>query len=361
MYLGPGEPTNPALEYVNGRFNRAVEQTTGKEPWQHVVEFVNGREHTVILSLGAGLCAHELAVAQWFTSSFALECMDLSQELLARGAAEAEARGIALRTICQDANVVELEPERYDLVIANNCLHHFLELEHVLHQISQSLRPEGRLFVLDCTARNGMRLWPEALVVADAVWQLLPERLRRELTAPEGDKPVREHIPDFSVTGEGFECIRSQEVLPLVERFFRLEHLVKGYGFARHFVENNFGPNYDVEGEADRQILDLLCDTDLRLVGTGLLRPEYFFAWAEGSQFPAEDFARAAEEFHARPLTEQGEQPEPILPEYQLVALRQEVGSLRWEVECLRKSTSFRLGNFLVSKLRFLRRRRERQ
>lgn len=354
MYLGAGEPTNAALDYMHRRWEATIAEETGKPPWQHVIDFVNGREHTTVLSLGAGACTHELDVAGWFTSSFSLDCLDMNEELLASGRAEGERRGIRVQTIRQDANRMELEAGRYDLVVAFSCLHHLVELEEVYLQVARALRPEGWFFVLDVTARNRMRLWPEALVVADALWELLPARLRRELTAPEGDKPVREQIPDLVAAGEGFECIRSEEVLPLLERFYPLDHLVKGCAFARQFLQADFGPNYDLEVSQDRQILEALWETDQRLVKAGLLRPGYFFAWARRSEASTEEFARAADEFHAR--GPEAVEAERMAPAAELESLRREVERLRWEVEGLRKSTSFRLGKLFVSRLAFLRR-----
>jgi len=118
-------------------------------------------------------------------------------------------------------------------------------------------------------------------------------------------------------------------------------------------VENNFGPNYDLDDPEDRALLDLICDIDLALVNAGLLRPENFFAWTPRSELPAEDFQRAAEESHAR--SPEADEPQSLSPQAELAMLRREVQLLRWELDALRKSTSFRLGRYIVSKLEFLR------
>src|SRR5438132_1573662 len=51
----------------------------------------------------------------------------------------------------------------YDAVIANQALHHVLNLEHIFAEIQKCLKPQGSFIISDIIGRNGNQRWPEAL------------------------------------------------------------------------------------------------------------------------------------------------------------------------------------------------------
>ena len=92
------------------------------------------------------------------------------------------------RTACEldvERNLVFMEGDfnrwtpigRYDVVIANQALHHVLELEHLLDGLKGALRPDGYLLVSDMIGRNGHMRWPEALEIVQA----MEEQIRQDI------------------------------------------------------------------------------------------------------------------------------------------------------------------------------------
>jgi hypothetical protein len=79
----------------------------------------------------------------------------------------------------------------------------------------------------------------------------------------------------------GFECIRSQEIYPLLKKIFRTRIEVPGFAFARRFVDNDFGPNYDLSRPEDRALIDLILELDQLYLERGLLKPESIFMVVE--------------------------------------------------------------------------------
>jgi len=63
----------------------------------------------------------------------------LSMELLGAARNVAQERHLAVRTLVQDVNALELEPGSYDFVICRSSLHHFVELEHVMAEVKRAL------------------------------------------------------------------------------------------------------------------------------------------------------------------------------------------------------------------------------
>ena len=75
--------------------------------------------------------------------------VDLSEDAIkeARRIAQQEALNISYSV--DDLNSIKLEPNSYDLVITQNCLHHVLQLEHLADEIHRTLKPGGLLWVQD--------------------------------------------------------------------------------------------------------------------------------------------------------------------------------------------------------------------
>jgi SAM-dependent methyltransferase len=101
-----------------------------------------------------------------------------------------------------DLNFVELEPCRYDFILCHGILHHLINLEHILEQINLALRPDGLFLVYEYVGENR--------------WQFSEERLRN----------LRQLFPDVAFRAyprrkvDGFESIRSGELLPLMHSYF---------------------------------------------------------------------------------------------------------------------------------------------
>ena len=231
------------------------------------------------LSIGAGNCDMEVQLAAQLRtaglSDFVIDCLDLNPAMIGRGTVDAAARGIgdALSPLVADFN--RWQPEReYDAVIANQALHHVVELENLFAGVRSSLTPEGLFIVSDMIGRNGHRRWPEALELVEKFWQELPERYRYNQQLKQMDI---EYL-DWDCSVEGFEGIRSQDILPLlIERF----HFNFFYAFGNvtdPFIDRSYGPNFDASGEWDRAFIDRVHACDEAGMAEGRLKPTHMLA-----------------------------------------------------------------------------------
>jgi SAM-dependent methyltransferase len=60
-------------------------------------------------------------------------------------------------TISQDLNFASLEPDTYDLIIAEEVLHHIINMDALVTQIARALRPGGYFFVVDYIGEERFR------------------------------------------------------------------------------------------------------------------------------------------------------------------------------------------------------------
>jgi SAM-dependent methyltransferase len=118
-----------------------------------------------------------------------------------------------LETRQEDLNFVTLPAEAYDLVVANSCLHHLVNLEHVAFQINRCLTRDGFFFMQD--------------VVAESRFQFSEEKKRLfeayvDATRTERDPPVPIRWPDREHwTYSPFESVRSGEILEIFGRYLQ--------------------------------------------------------------------------------------------------------------------------------------------
>jgi SAM-dependent methyltransferase len=236
-------------------------------------------ETPVFLSIGSGNCDTEIRVAQLMRmmglSRFVIECLDMNPHMLQRGREMANREGVA-----ENIGFVEGDfnkwraPKPYTGIMANQSLHHVLNLEGLFDEVKRSLDPRGYFITSDMIGRNGHQRWPEALSEVQRFWQELPSdyRYNQQLDRHE------EVYENWDCSQEGFEGIRAQDILPLLlERFdFRLF-----IGFANVvdiFIDRSFGHNFKADQEWDRAFVDRLHAFDEQALKTGTLTPTHMMA-----------------------------------------------------------------------------------
>jgi len=129
-----------------------------------------------------------------------------------------------VRFIRADLNFAELPAAAYDLIWSSGCLHHIVNLEHLLAQIERALRPGGIFAFHDYVGERRRQYSPARLARVNALLDSVPPRFRR------GDlAPVR---PPTGDDLSPFCGMRPTELLPLAAaRFTPLHVATFGYLF----------------------------------------------------------------------------------------------------------------------------------
>ena len=269
------EPAPASWLDMQGRAAMRIRAATGDDMHGHVLSRLRAREGVRMLSLGSGPGGLELQFAREAPST-KIVCIDLNAGLLEKGCAQAASEGLAVEFRQGDLNRILLPPEEFDLVFCHASLHHLLELEHMFHQIKRTLKPRGELIAIDVITRHGYRMWPETRKMIDKIWKTLPAAYRVNHTSYHV-KMVDEKIVDADARRSNMECIRSEDILPLLEAGFETVSYVPYFSLCRRLFDTMYGPNYDLGRALDRAILDWLWALDCHYLDTGVLRPETFF------------------------------------------------------------------------------------
>lgn len=231
------------------------------------------------LSVGAGNCDMEIDLALTLRAAghtnFVIDCLDLNPAMLERGTQAAAERGVSENIAGLQADFNEWHPtSRYDGAVANQALHHVLNLEGLFDQIKASLEPDACFVISDIIGRNGHLRWPEALKIIHEYWQRLPHPYRFNWQL----KRYEAMFEDFDCSGDSFEGIRAQDILPLLLERFHFDKFVAFGNVIDPFVDRSFGHNFDVNREWDRAFIDEVHARDESGIADGTLTPTHMFA-----------------------------------------------------------------------------------
>lgn len=254
-----------------------------------------------IVSIGSGNCDLEVQLAaalqQGGVGNFVIDCLDLNAAMLERGAAMARERGVADKIRPQQGDFNRWRPEReYDIVMANQALHHVLELEHLFGAVHSCLKFDGVFLVSDMIGRNGHMRWPEALEIVHEFWRELPPRYRY-------NHQLRRHeelYDNWDCSTEGFEGIRAQDILPLLVERFHFEMFLAFGNVIDPFVDRAFGHNFSPDAEWDRNFIDRVHQRDEVEMAAGRIKPTHMLAVLTKSRTETKILGSMTPEFAVR-------------------------------------------------------------
>jgi SAM-dependent methyltransferase len=272
----------PCWDLVEKYCDQKIEEVTGVKDGFHGYVASRIKNHPDseihVLTLGAGTMGIEI---DWISRRYQVtkavwHGLDINGELLENGKREAAKDGIRVHPIVQDINRLDLKAEKYHYIIAHASLHHFVELEHIFNECRNHLLPGGEFIVLDICTRNEYYMWEESLDFLNAVFAILPSKFKFNHTLY--DKPTYE--PSYvnrSFLGGGFECIRSEEIIPLLDHCFQRKHYVPFLSIGRRLFDHMFGYNFDLNNSLDLSTINFILNLDDYMIETGKLKPETFF------------------------------------------------------------------------------------
>ena len=227
-----------------------------------------------IVSIGSGNCDLELKISQklvqWGLDNFVFECVDINADMLARGSEAASKAGLAesFRFSRDDFNSWKPSGE-YEIIMANQSLHHVLNLEGLFDSIQKSLLADGVLLVSDMIGRNGHMRWPEAMRALRPFWNELPKEYRKNRLLNRYEKEYINH----DCSDHGFEGIRAQDILPLLIERFNFNFFYPFGNLVFVFIDRPFGHNFDVDADWDKDFIDRVHACDEAGFVNGELKP----------------------------------------------------------------------------------------
>jgi SAM-dependent methyltransferase len=226
------------------------------------------------LSLASGFGIIERALRKADICQFidGIEISEAAVEGARQLASEEGLEGLSYRS--EDLNVAELPPNTYDVVYAHAALHHIFQLEHVLEQISKTLKPDGVFVIYDYVGPSQMQFSKAHLELADMLLQTIPEPyLKYYQYDGYKKKATRLKLADLNAVDPS-EGIRAQEILPLVASRFQIDYLRYVGGTLPLLIFNEIAGNFHHPDPQTDALVDLIIYLDNFLIDAGIL-PSY--------------------------------------------------------------------------------------
>jgi SAM-dependent methyltransferase len=276
----------PIYHYWSNKHLRPKFESLGfSNPDEFYLRYITQTAHSnspsacKILSLGAGNCDTEVRLSQLLRDggieNFIFHCLDINPQMLSRGEQLVQERGLAAHFSFINTDINSWKSEiSYDIIIANHSLHHFVELELLFEKTHKCLQDNGFFLTNDMIGRNGHMRWPEALELVQACWTLLDANHKWNYQL----KRREEVYENWDCSTQGFEGVRSQDILPLLVKMFHFDCFL-GFGNAINvFVDRAFGRNFDVADLKDCYFIDFVSQLDDYFIEVGKFKPTQMVA-----------------------------------------------------------------------------------
>lgn len=225
------------------------------------------------LVLGCGSGWLERALYERGRFGRILAC-DVAPATVKRARREAEKMGISNI----EYRVLDLEHAPlggpYDAIIANDVLHHITDLEGVYGRIHEALAPGGKFLFNEYVGPNRFQYSEERMHLINRYFRLLRDELRRDYTGETLWR--RERLsPARVIADDPTEAVRSEDVLPVARRVFRVEREYPYGGGLLNPLLFGVIPNFRDDVPAHVALLEALCEAEERLSKTGAIEPDF--------------------------------------------------------------------------------------
>jgi SAM-dependent methyltransferase len=242
-------------------------------PWAEWVKQQLGGPALRSLDLGCGAGDRSSAVFRAGASS-SLEGIDISAERIARAVEMADRLGGRGRFTVGDVNTQALPSNHFDLVFSCHSFHHFLNLEHIMEQVHESLTPRG-LFILEEYVGPTQLQWTDhQMALVRSCLALIPPRLRTYRSGILKNEEARP-TPDEVVAVSPFESIRSAEIFPLFNRYFNVVAVKRLGGTVQQLLYNGIIHNFRPDDEDAMRSMESIFRLEDALIDGELLPSDF--------------------------------------------------------------------------------------
>ncbi|MBU1191297.1 MAG: class I SAM-dependent methyltransferase [Gammaproteobacteria bacterium] len=243
--------------------------------WKPLAERIQKTGCRDVISFGSGDAQVEVGVAAGLKregiNDFRFHCVELSPVQIKRAQEFVKKAGLEDNFVFVEAdfNTWVSNEQMFAGAMCHHALHHVLDLEHLIASIRAALHPQGCFVSIDVVGRNGHMRWPEALELIEYIWRFLPEEKRYHHILKTLDK---EYV-NRDCSTQGFEGIRSQDILPILNQNFKFEKFFAFGNLVDVFTSRGYGANYNSNDELDKAFIDFIQYLNDLLIDLGHIKP----------------------------------------------------------------------------------------
>jgi ubiquinone/menaquinone biosynthesis C-methylase UbiE len=235
---------------VKERWNFLITGNSKLEYEDFVIKkFLHPTKKLKMLSLGSGVCSHELKFAELGNFEEIL-CLDLSEVLLNK--AEEIVTKKKLNNIkfkIQNINDYAFPNNYFDIVFFHASLHHFKNLDELLGQkIKKTLKKDGKLIMNEYVGANRLQFPKYQIKAINNSLKILPKKYRKRYKLNLYKNKIYGSGLLRMIVADPSECVESNKIMPTIYKYYSTIFEVNYGGnilmttlkdLAHHFIELN--------------------------------------------------------------------------------------------------------------------------
>ncbi|MCP4971865.1 MAG: class I SAM-dependent methyltransferase [Arcobacter sp.] len=214
---------------VQERWNKLITDNEATEYEEFVVNsYLKEDQNLRMLSIGSGICQHELEFATYNNFEEIL-CLDIS-DIPLKKAEEIAFKNNLKNIIFEVQNVYNYEfPKNYyDIVIFNASLHHFKFIDNLLGNLVRStLKENGKLIINEFVGSNRLQFPKHQLKAINSALELIPKKFKKRFKLNSYKNKVYGSGLLRMIIADPSECIESENIIPTIHKYYKTV-----YGFA---------------------------------------------------------------------------------------------------------------------------------
>lgn len=172
--------------------------------------------------------------------------------------------------------------QKYAGIMAHHSLHHFLELENLFGKVKSALSVGGSFVSFDVIGRNGHMRWPETYDFVNMLFKMLPKNKRKHQVL----QYISDEFQDHDCSTDGFEGIRAQDILKLLNQNFHFHTFFAWGGIIDVFTGRAYGGNFDAANEEDQRFISFVDELNEILIENGTIKPTQMCAIMKNEEVP---------------------------------------------------------------------------
>lgn len=129
-----------------------------------------------------------------------------------------------VKLIKSDLNFINLKENEYDFIFCANVLHHLINLEYILLELNKSLTGDGIIFVDDYIGENRFQFSDKRIRAINETAKITNNKIGIKYV------PMSRTNKNVLINSCPFEAIRSEDIMPLLNKLFEDKINEKGYG-----------------------------------------------------------------------------------------------------------------------------------
>jgi ubiquinone/menaquinone biosynthesis C-methylase UbiE len=265
---------------VQSRWNYLVSGDRDIDYNQYISEKYFKEKHALqALSLGCGGGERELRWAE--TNKFNLiDAYDLSSERIDYATKIANHSSYGKRLNYQVGNIYEIDIKNdyYDVIFAEQSLHHFSPLKDLLVKIDRTLKVDGCFILNEFVGPTRFQWTNRQLEIVNSLLDMFPDKYKKIWNSNLIKPKVIKHSQLSMILRDPSEAIESFNILPLLHEIFDVVEL-KGYGGSiLHLLFGGIAHHFLTPDNEAQELLRLCFEMEDFLIKTGEVNHDFVVA-----------------------------------------------------------------------------------